>query len=215
MYFTDRTHWPVLKGKDATLEATAYALLALVKDQAFDEAKPIVRWLSQQQRYGGNYGSTQATIMVYQAVAEYASTVNEPPFDLKVDISVKGRSLMNKISFNNRNHYTTRTSKFDGINKDVTVTATGTGEAMFNMISFYYAIPTEKESDCEMFDLKLELIEVSSEENKRVYKLKIEVKYKNTERDASMSILDIGLPTGYKFNKNDLDAVRVAHKHGS
>ncbi|XP_014873774.1 complement C3-like [Poecilia latipinna] len=203
----DRTHWPVQKGKDATLEATAYALLALVKDQAFEEAKPIVRWLSQQQRYGGGYGATQATIMVYQAVAEYASNVNEPPFDLNVDVSIKGRSLMNKINLNNQNHYSTRTSKFEGINKDVTVTATGTGEAMFNMVSLYYAIPTKRESDCEMFDLTVELIEVSSEENKRVYKLKILVLYKNTERNASMSILDIGLPTGYKFNKNDLDAL--------
>uniref|UniRef100_A0A3B3WJD3 Anaphylatoxin-like domain-containing protein n=1 Tax=Poecilia mexicana TaxID=48701 RepID=A0A3B3WJD3_9TELE len=202
-FSTDQTHWPVQKGKDATLEATAYALLALVKDQAFEEAKPIVRWLSQQQRYGGDYGATQATIMVYQAVAEYASNVNEPPFDLNVDVSVKGRSLMNKINLNNQNHYSTRTSKFEGINKDVTVTATGTGEAMFNMVSLYYAIPTKRESDCEMFDLTVELIE----ENKRVYKLKIEVLYKNTERNASMSILDIGLPTGYKFNKNDLDAL--------
>ncbi|XP_043970376.1 complement C3-like isoform X2 [Gambusia affinis] len=203
----DRTHWPVQKGKDATLEATAYALLALVKDQAFQEAKPIVRWLSQQQKYEGGYGSTQATIMVYQAVAEYASNVNEPPFDLNVDISIKGRSLMNKINLNNQNHYTTRTSKFDGINKDVTVTATGTGEATFNMVSLYYAIPTKKESDCEMFDLTLHLFEESSEEDKRVYKLKIEVLYKNMERNASMSILDIGLPTGYTFNKNDLDAL--------
>ncbi|KAM4750144.1 complement C3-like [Anableps anableps] len=203
----DRSHWPVPKGNVYTLEATAYGLLALLKDQAFEQAKPIVRWLSKQQRVGGGYGSTQATIMVYQAVAEYASNVNEPPFDLNVDISVKGRSLMDKINFNNQNHYTTRISKFDGINKDVTVTATGTGEAMFNMVSLYYAMPTKEKSDCEMFDLTLELSEVKIEEDKRVYKLKIEVLYKNTERKASMSILDVGLPSGCTFNKNDLDAL--------
>ncbi|KAM4595789.1 complement C3-like [Fundulus diaphanus] len=203
----DRSHWPVSKGIIIAREATAYALLALVKDGAIEEAKPIVQWLSKQQKVDGGYGSTQATIMVYQAVAEYASNVKEPPFDLNVDISIQGRSLIDKINFNNENHYTTRTSKFDGINKDVKVTATGTGEAMFNMVSLYYAIPSKEESDCEMFDMKLELIEVNSEEGARVYKLKIEVLYKSREKSASMSILDVGLPTGYNFNKNDLDAL--------
>lgn len=33
-------------------------------------------------------------------------------------------------------------------------------------------------------------------------------RYKNTESDASMSILDIGLLTGFSVNTNDLDLVR-------
>ncbi|KAK5603434.1 hypothetical protein CRENBAI_007644 [Crenichthys baileyi] len=154
-------------------DVTCLDLVVLVK--AFEQAKPIVRWLSQQQKVGGGYGSTQATIMVYQAVAEYASNVNEPPFDLNVDISIEGRSLIGKISFNSHNHYTTKSSKFNDINKDVKVTATGTGEAMLNMVSLYYARPKEEVNDCEMFDLKLELTEVKIEEEERVYKLKIKV----------------------------------------
>uniref|UniRef100_A0A3Q2QK09 Complement C3 n=1 Tax=Fundulus heteroclitus TaxID=8078 RepID=A0A3Q2QK09_FUNHE len=103
----------------------------MLLSKAIEEAKPIVRWLSQQQKENGGYGSTQATIMVYQAVAEYASNVREPPFDLNVDIAIQGRSLIDKINFNNENHYTTRTSKVrTHINK---LTATGTGEAMFNV----------------------------------------------------------------------------------
>lgn len=61
---TDRTHWLVLgKNKDIkgllTLEATAYALLALVKAGAFEEAGPIVRWLNRQGFKGGDYSYTQ------------------------------------------------------------------------------------------------------------------------------------------------------------
>ncbi|CAB1443447.1 unnamed protein product, partial [Pleuronectes platessa] len=55
----DRSHWPVVKGHIYTLEATAYALLALVKVGAFEEARPIVRWFNQQQKVGGGFGSTQ------------------------------------------------------------------------------------------------------------------------------------------------------------
>uniref|UniRef100_A0A3B3WK74 Anaphylatoxin-like domain-containing protein n=1 Tax=Poecilia mexicana TaxID=48701 RepID=A0A3B3WK74_9TELE len=202
----DQTHWPVQKGKDATLEATAYALLALVKDQV--EAKPIVRWLSQQQRYGGDYGATQATIMVYQAVAEYASNVNEPPFDLNVDVSVKGRSLMNKINLNNQNHYSTRTSKVRRWIRTANKSCNSSFFSVLQMVSLYYAIPTKRESDCEMFDLTVELIEDSvTLLNVFVHLFLCVCRYKNTERNASMSILDIGLPTGYKFNKNDLDAL--------
>uniref|UniRef100_A0A3B3Y6Y5 Anaphylatoxin-like domain-containing protein n=1 Tax=Poecilia mexicana TaxID=48701 RepID=A0A3B3Y6Y5_9TELE len=205
-FSTDQTHWPVQKGKDATLEATAYALLALVKDQV--EAKPIVRWLSQQQRYGGDYGATQATIMVYQAVAEYASNVNEPPFDLNVDVSVKGRSLMNKINLNNQNHYSTRTSKVRRWIRTANKSCNSSFFSVLQMVSLYYAIPTKRESDCEMFDLTVELIEDSvTLLNVFVHLFLCVCRYKNTERNASMSILDIGLPTGYKFNKNDLDAL--------
>uniref|UniRef100_A0A3B4ZCZ6 Complement C3-like n=1 Tax=Stegastes partitus TaxID=144197 RepID=A0A3B4ZCZ6_9TELE len=186
---SDQSHWPVPKDHIFTLEATAYALLALVK--AFQEAKPIVRWLSQQQKVGGGYGSTQATIMVYQA----------PEYDLDVDILLPGKSLIDKYNINTENHYSTRT--FNGINKDIKVTATGTGEAMFRMVSLYYALPKEKESDCEMFDLNVQLVPVKMSEDERIYKLTIEVMFKNKQRNTTMSILDIGLPTGFTFNKDD------------
>ncbi|XP_061576908.1 complement C3-like isoform X3 [Cololabis saira] len=208
---SDRSHWPVSKGHIYSLETTAYALLALVKAKAFQEAKPIVRWLSRQQKLGGGYGSTQATIMVYQAVAEYWTNVKEPPYDLNVDVMIAGRSLMDKYNLNHGNHYTTRTSRFKGINKDVTVNATGTGEAMFNMVSLYYTPPKTQESDCEMFDLTLHLSPEKIEEDVKIYKLRIDVLFKNKERSASMSILDIGLPTGYVFDKTDLEALSSGH----
>uniref|UniRef100_A0A3P8SLS1 Complement component c3a, duplicate 5 n=1 Tax=Amphiprion percula TaxID=161767 RepID=A0A3P8SLS1_AMPPE len=202
---SDRSHWPVRNDHVLTLEATAYALLALVKTGAFEEAKPIVRWLSQQQKQGGGYGSTQATIMVYQAVAEYWTTAKEPEYDLDVDILLPGKSLIDKYKFNKENHHSTRTSKFGGINKDIKVTATGTGEAMFRMVSLYYALPKEKKSDCEMFDLNVQVHPVKLGEDERIYKLQIEVMFKDKQRSTTMSILDVGFPTGFTFNKDDLD----------
>uniref|UniRef100_A0A671YE32 NTR domain-containing protein n=1 Tax=Sparus aurata TaxID=8175 RepID=A0A671YE32_SPAAU len=101
----ESSHWPVPKGHIYTLEATAYALLALVKVKALEDAKPVVRWLIKQQKVGGGYGSTQATIMVYQAVAEYWAYAEELEYNLNVDILLPGKP------------------------KNVTVTATGTGEA--------------------------------------------------------------------------------------
>ncbi|XP_034045025.1 complement C3a.1 [Thalassophryne amazonica] len=201
----DLSHWPVRGRHDFTMEATAYALLALVKVKAFEDARPVVRWFNKQQKVGGGYGSTQATIMVYQAVAEYWVSAKEIDYNLNVDLLLPGRSNPEKFNFNKQTQFTTRTSKINDINQNVTVTATGSGEATLTMVSLYYALPKEKESDCQKFNMSVELLQEKMDENEKVYKLKIEVLYKDKERDATMSILDIGLLTGFTVNTNDLD----------
>ncbi|XP_068584992.1 complement C3-like [Cebidichthys violaceus] len=201
----DLSHWPTPKGHVYSLEATAYALLALVKAKAFEEARPVVRWFNKQQWVGGGYGSTQATIIVYQAIAEYWTSAKEPEYDLNVDIQFTGRSRPDKFNFNRDNQYTTRTSKINDIHQNMTVTATGSGDATLTMVSLYYAHPKEKESDCQKFDMSVQLIPEKMDEDEKIYKLKIEVLYKDKDSDASMSILDIGLLTGFTVNTKDLD----------
>uniref|UniRef100_A0A3Q3G355 Complement C3 n=1 Tax=Labrus bergylta TaxID=56723 RepID=A0A3Q3G355_9LABR len=192
------SHWPSPKGRIYTLEATAYALLALVKIKAFEDARPVVRWFNKQQKVGGGYGSTQATIMVYQAVSEYWASAKEPEYDLNVDILLPGRSKPDKYNFNRDNSYATRTSKLNDINQNVIVSATGTGEATVKMVSLYYALPTEKASDCQRYNMSVQLLPGN-------LALLLTALYKDTERDATMSILDIGLLTGFTANTQDLD----------
>ncbi|KAM4751408.1 complement C3-like [Anableps anableps] len=199
------THWPVNGNKMFTLEATAYALLALVKAEAFEDARPVVRWFNQQQFVGGSYGSTQATIMVYQAVSEYWTKAKEPEYDLNVDILLPGRSKPDKFNFNRENQFTTRTSRINDINQDIQITATGTGEATVKMVSLYYAIPKEKESDCQKFNVSVQVIPEKSDEDSKTYKLRIDVLYKDRDRDATMSVLDIGLLTGFTADTKDLN----------
>uniref|UniRef100_A0A671YG04 Complement C3-like n=1 Tax=Sparus aurata TaxID=8175 RepID=A0A671YG04_SPAAU len=204
---SESSHWPVPRGHIYTLEATAYALLALVKVKALEDAKPVVRWFIKQQKVGGGYGSTQATIMVYQAVAEYWAYAKEPEYNLNVDISLPGRSKPEKYNFNRDNHYTTRTSRINNINENVTVTATGTGEATVTMVSLYYTLPTEKESDCQKFNLShlFQLAKIDLD-----YVVHFLCRYKDM-RDATMSILDIGLLTGFTANTDDLNLLSKGH----
>ncbi|KAL0149185.1 hypothetical protein M9458_055510, partial [Cirrhinus mrigala] len=51
--------WTTPGWRDHSLEATAYAVLALVKAKHFDEAGEAVHWLARQQSYYGGYGTTQ------------------------------------------------------------------------------------------------------------------------------------------------------------
>lgn len=55
----DGTHWPDSENRLFTLEATGYALLALVKSSHMTEAATLFEWLNEQRRRGGGYGSTQ------------------------------------------------------------------------------------------------------------------------------------------------------------
>ncbi|KAM3623772.1 uncharacterized protein V6R79_015383 [Siganus canaliculatus] len=200
-------HWKVNGRPVFTLEATAYALLALVKVEAFEDAAPIVRWFRKQQWAEGGYGSTQATIMVYQALAEYFANANEPDYDLNVDLVIPGRSKPDKWKFNRENHYATRSSKMNEINQDVKVVASGSGEATVKMVSLYYALPKEKESDCQNFNLSVQLLPEKPLNDEKTFKVKIEVFYKDKERrgrDATMTIVDIGLLTGFRPNTDDL-----------
>uniref|UniRef100_A0A665W6K1 Complement C3-like n=1 Tax=Echeneis naucrates TaxID=173247 RepID=A0A665W6K1_ECHNA len=197
------SHWPVHDSHLFTLEATAYALLALVKANAFEEAKPIVRWFNGKQKYGGGYGSTQATIMVYQAVAEYWTSANEQPYDVSVELSHPGRSKPLSISLNKLNHYATKKDS------DVTVTATGNGEVVVKLLSVYYVLPYERESNCKKFNLSVQIL---PDKNEITYKLKIEVMFLDRQKDAIMAIVDVGMLTGFSVYTNDLDLSKGTSK---
>uniref|UniRef100_A0A671XMM3 Complement component c3a, duplicate 5 n=1 Tax=Sparus aurata TaxID=8175 RepID=A0A671XMM3_SPAAU len=212
---TGSTHWPVRDTQLFTLEATAYALLALVRAKDFENARPVVRWFNQQQIDGGGYGSTQATIMVYQAIAEYWIGANEEEYEVNVDIKIPGRSKPEKFNFNRENHYTTRT--LNKINQDLTVSATGSGEATVKMVSLYYALPEETESDCQKFNLSVQL--KPGDFNFFFFFVCFSAlllstflyRYKDEERDATMTIVDIGMLTGFIADQTDLKALSDGH----
>ncbi|XP_029941622.1 complement C3-like [Salarias fasciatus] len=155
---SDLSHWPVAKGHRYTLEATAYALLALVKTRAFEDARPVVRWFNQQQLVSEGFGSTQTTVMAYQAMSEYWINAENPEYNLNVDILMLGKPKPYKFNVNGENHHLTRTLKSNGINQDVLVRATGSGAAIVKMVSVYYAPPQEKQSDCQRVNMSVELV---------------------------------------------------------
>uniref|UniRef100_A0A665W690 Complement C3-like n=1 Tax=Echeneis naucrates TaxID=173247 RepID=A0A665W690_ECHNA len=146
----------------------------------------------------------QATIMVYQAVAEYWTSANEQPYDVSVELSHPGRSKPLSISLNKLNHYATKKDSMEGINKDVTVTATGNGEVVVKLLSVYYVLPYERESNCKKFNLSVQIL---PDKNEITYKLKIEVMFLDRQKDAIMAIVDVGMLTGFSVYTNDLDAL--------
>uniref|UniRef100_UPI003AAB8061 venom factor-like n=1 Tax=Centroberyx gerrardi TaxID=166262 RepID=UPI003AAB8061 len=77
------SHWPDKENALFTLEATGYALLALVKSGRLQEAAAPFKWLNSKRKRGGGFGSTQSTMVVLQALSEYL-VQKPPPQDLSL-----------------------------------------------------------------------------------------------------------------------------------
>ncbi|XP_026992186.2 complement C3-like isoform X1 [Tachysurus fulvidraco] len=208
----DGAYWEVERGHHFSLEATAYSALALVKAKEFDAAGKAVHWLNKQSGPYGDHGSTQATILVFQAVAEFYKQVKDlQNTDLTVYVSVSGRRRQRKWNFNKNTAYLTRSEKVQ-LRQEVNVTATGTGAGVLKVTTVYYDRPVQKKSDCKKFDLSVEMRQesnVSYLNAKESYEVIINIQFKDPERDATMSILDIGLLTGFMVDENDLRDLTV------
>ncbi|KAF5897904.1 complement C3-like, partial [Clarias magur] len=203
----DRTHWPDADNSFFTLEATGYALLALIKDGNFEEAAAPFKWLNQQRRVGGGYGSTQSTMVVLQALSEYL--VKKPPpadMSLRVDLSVPGRSDM-RWAFTPQLAHVARSSRVP-LDQDFTVLASGNGQGVLEVVTVYNELPNEHEkSSCKGFELNVSITENRDKPTadvEKVYKLTINVRAL-AEHQVRMVVLDISLPTGFEPETSDLE----------
>ncbi|XP_061845605.1 complement C4-B-like [Colius striatus] len=61
--------WPA-GGPAATVEATAYGLLALLQHRDMAGATRVARWLREQSNYGGGFHSTQDTLVALEALSQ-------------------------------------------------------------------------------------------------------------------------------------------------
>ncbi|XP_056621818.1 complement C3-like isoform X2 [Triplophysa dalaica] len=130
----------------------------------------------------------------------------EQNLNLDVMLFVEGRSKPVRWGFRKANVHVTRSDKFD-LNKNFNVTAKGTGTAALSVLMLYYAKPVDKISDCKHFELRLKFEReraVSYPGAEESYKLIMDFFYRSETRDATMSILDVGLLTGFKVDERDL-----------
>lgn len=204
---TEKNRWEEPGQKLYNVEATSYALLALLEIKDFDYVPPVVRWLNEQRYYGGGYGSTQATFMVYQALAKYQQDVSDHK-DLDLDVSIKLPSRSSPI-----NHHilwesaSLLRSEETKKNEDFTVVAKGKGEGTLSVVTMYHAKIKHKIT-CKNFDLRVSIRSAPPEVKKPQDALKtmfldICTKYLGRE-DATMSILDISMMTGFSPDVDDL-----------
>ncbi|MEQ2243779.1 hypothetical protein ILYODFUR_010358, partial [Ilyodon furcidens] len=211
----DRSHWPDKENHLFTLEATGYALLALIKLGRIEDAAAPFKWLNSQRRRGGGFGSTQSTMVVLQALSEYM--ISQPPpadLSLKVDIRMTGRKEI-RYYFNPDTAYAARSSKLPaGI--DMEVVAEGNGQGILEVVTHYNQLhEVEEKTPCKHFELSVNITESSekpSADVEKSYQITIKVRALGP-RDVRMVVLDISLPTGFTPENSDLEMLSNSVDH--
>ncbi|XP_059552917.1 complement C3-like isoform X2 [Myotis daubentonii] len=203
---TDKNRWEEPGQRLHTIEATSYALLALLLLKDFDSVPPVVRWLNEQRYYGGGYGSTQATFMVFQALAQYQRDVPDHE-DLNLDVSInlpsRSSAVTHRILWESASLLRSETTKE---NEKFTLTAKGKGQGTLSVVTMYQA-KIKGRASCNKFSLKVNLrpapeVKKPLEATRSMY-LDICTRYLG-DHDATMSILDISMMTGFAPDTADL-----------
>ncbi|XP_036117220.1 complement C5 [Molossus molossus] len=193
------------------VETTAYALLTILNMKDMTYANPIIRWLSEEQRYGGGFYSTQDTINAIEGLTEYSLLTKQVHLNMDITVSYK-----HKGDFY---HYKITQKNFLGkpievpLNDDLIVrSGYNSGLSTVHVVTVVHKIGTSEEF-CS-FHLKIEALDIDAlnyrgtSEHKRLIAC---ASYKSSEEESSSgsshAVMDISLPTGVSANTEDLRAL--------
>ncbi|NXD75053.1 CO5 protein, partial [Halcyon senegalensis] len=193
------------------VETTAYALLTTLLRGDKNYANPIIKWLSEEQRYGGGFYSTQDTVNALEALTEYSLLVKRLNLDMNVKVAYKNHGDLQVFKLTEDN-FVGRTMTVP-LDDDIYVsTGSSTGIATVNVKTVYNTIGTSEES-CS-FELKI----VPKTDNGKVFECKEDgeplgrleacAKYRPSMREphsgSAHTVMDIGLVSGLEANPEDL-----------
>ncbi|XP_040484208.1 complement C3-like [Ursus maritimus] len=204
----DKTHWPqnhLDKNSLYTVEATAYALMQKVVLGRHNETHAIAKWLLEKRELGGGFKSTQTTVVALEALTRFREAV---PFDgvqdLRVQISVPKKALDLEWIIDQKNAYQQRSAKFSA-QDDLEIKASGSGRGTISILTMYHRSPEPGEGTCNLYHLNVTL-HSTLEDNKKgeeTFQLRMETRFQGN-REATMSIVEVSLLTGFYPNQNDL-----------
>ncbi|NXE19189.1 CO5 protein, partial [Ardeotis kori] len=194
-----------------TVETTAYALLTTLLRGDKYYANPIIKWLSEEQRYGGGFYSTQDTINALEALTEYSLLVKRLDLDMDVKVAYKNYGDLHLFKLT-KDNFVGRTMTVP-LDDDIYVsTGSSTGIATVNVRTVYNTIGTSEES-CN-FELKI--VPKSDdgyrkEEGEPLGRLEACAKYRPSMREpqsgSAHAVMDIGLVSGVEANTEDLSTL--------
>ncbi|KAM6399815.1 complement C5 [Rhynochetos jubatus] len=190
------------------VETTAYALLTTLLRGDQNYATPIIKWLSEEQRHGGGFYSTQDTVNALEALTEYSLLVKRLNLDMNVKVAYKNYGDLHLFKLTEDN-FVGRTMTVP-LGDDIYVsTGSSTGIATVNVRTVYNTIGTSEES-CD-FELKIVPKRDDGyrrEDGEPLGRLEACAKYRPGMREpqsgSAHAVMDIGLVSGLEANTEDL-----------
>ncbi|XP_036288753.1 complement C5 [Pipistrellus kuhlii] len=193
------------------VETTAYALLTILNLNDLNYANPIIRWLSEEQRYGGGFYSTQDTINAIEGLTEYSLLIKKHHLNMDISVSYKHKGGFQNYKLTQKN-FLGRPVEVP-LNDDLIVrSGYDSGLATVHVATVVHKIGTSEEF-CS-FHLKIDSqdIDASNFRDTSEYKRLVAcASYKHSGEESSSgsshAVMDIALPTGVNANTEDLRAL--------
>ncbi|NWU97061.1 CO5 protein, partial [Upupa epops] len=193
------------------VETTAYVLLTTLLRGDKNYADPIVRWLSEKQRYGGGFYSTQDTINALEALTEYSILTRRLHLDMNVKVAYKHHGDLHVFQLTEDNFVGRAVTV--PLDDDIYVsTGSSTGIATVNVRTVYNTIGTAEES-CN-FELKIVPKRddgYTRQDGDPLGRLEACAKYRPGVREphsgSAHAVMDIGLVSGLQANTEDLSTL--------
>ncbi|XP_042734829.1 complement C5 [Lagopus leucura] len=193
------------------VETTAYALLTALLRGDKSYANPIIKWLSEEQRYGGGFYSTQDTVNALEALTEYSLLVKRLHLDMGVKVSYKNHGELHLFKLTEDN-FVGRTVTVP-LDDDIFIsTGSSTGIATINVRTVYNVMGTSEES-CN-FELKIVPRRddgYRGEDGEPLGRLEACAKYRPSTREpqsgSAHAVMDISLVSGLEANREDLSTL--------
>nr|XP_033772923.1 complement C4-like [Geotrypetes seraphini] len=142
-----------------SVEATSYALMFMLQRNDIAAANRIVRWLTEEQNYGGGLKSTQDTVVALEALSQYwINTFTNEAVNLGITIRSPGRQTEKKIQLQRSTNQVQEELQF-GLGNSLHVDVNGQGKGTLTILKLYRVLQVENNT-CQ--HLKLE-VDVSGE----------------------------------------------------
>jgi CD109 antigen len=189
------------------IETTGYAAMALLEENR-PEAAGAIEWLSTQRNSLGGYGqSTQDTVVAIRALIAAAMKVRS---DLDLTLSVlDGETAVATFRVDASNFDLLQSAELPvGRPSGLALRAEGAGSAGFQ-VALKYNVPGSDLPPPR--DLGIEVIyDAEGIEVDDTVDVIVRVRYSGPKGSTGMTIVDVGIPTGFEAIRSSLDALTAA-----
>ncbi|XP_030839854.1 CD109 antigen isoform X2 [Strongylocentrotus purpuratus] len=209
---SDEFYYRVWRGPpSAAIEMTGYGMLAYLARNDVVGSIPVAGWLSQQRNSLGGYSSTQDTVIALLALTTYAERLTGGDKNMNLAITTTADPAYNQaFSINTQNSIILQQFELPVDSGNVTVEGRGIGSFLLSFILHYNMLEVRSS---DVFDVTITIL--GSDTNS--LELRACGRYTGNGEGTGMSIMDIGIPSGFYVEEDPLlEAIKThefATKH--
>jgi CD109 antigen len=177
--------------RTASIEATGYATLALVKHGDVLNASRAAKWLVSKRNAFGGFGSTQDTVVALEALTAFG-TGTRADIDLKIKVETSAGT--EQLSLRKANFDVLQVVEIP-VNDMVKINTTGKGEAIAQVVTRFNLPEADKSEEILKIDVSYDATQVEVND---LINVSVALSFNPPMlMEAGMTVLDISIPTGF------------------